>query len=53
MNKSLIMFGMFFGSLVGGYVPVLFGSDAFSLSSVFWSAVGGILGIWGAYKLLN
>jgi hypothetical protein len=51
MNKSLVMLGMFLGSIVGGYVPVLFGSSAFSLASVFWSAVGGIFGIWAAYKI--
>ena len=47
----MIMLGMIIGSTVGGYVPTLLGVDAFSLTSVFGSVVGGILGIWLAYKL--
>ncbi len=39
------------GSLIGGYLPVLFGVDSFSFTSLLTSGAGGILGIWLAYKL--
>lgn len=53
MNKSLVMFGMVFGSMVGGYLPTFFGVNAFSATSVLFSALGGILGIWLTFKLVN
>ena len=34
------------GSAVGGYLPVLWGGDLLSFSSLILSGVGGILGIW-------
>jgi uncharacterized membrane protein YeaQ/YmgE (transglycosylase-associated protein family) len=37
---------MIVGSAVGGYLPVLWGGDFFSFSSLILSGVGGILGIW-------
>ena len=47
----MIMFGMFFGSIAGGYMPALFGIDDLSMISLLGSFVGGILGICIAYKL--
>jgi len=35
-----------FGTLVGGYLPVLWGAGSFSLVSVLFSFVGGVAGIW-------
>jgi hypothetical protein len=49
--KTLIMIGMVVGSTIGGYVPALWGAGAFSLASVLLGAVGGLLGIWGGFKL--
>lgn len=51
MNKKLIYFFMFVGSSVGGYVPVLWGDDLFSMSSILWSTVGGFVGIYVGFKL--
>jgi hypothetical protein len=48
--KSTIMISMVIGSIIGSYIPVLWGSF-FSLSSIFLGAVGGFLGIWIGYKL--
>jgi hypothetical protein len=42
----LVWIGMIVGSAVGGYLPVLWGGDLFSFSSLILSGVGGILGIW-------
>lgn len=53
MDKRMIMLGMFLGSTVGGYIPVLFGASAFSFSSIIFGAIGGILGIWVSFKLLQ
>ena len=50
-RKKMIMFGMFVGSIAGGYIPSLFGVDDLSMISLLGSFVGGILGIWIAYKL--
>ena len=43
--------GMTVGSLIGGYIPVLFGVDLFSFTSIIFSAIGGIAGIWVSYKM--
>lgn len=45
------MGGMVFGSLIGGYIPVLWGADIFSFSSILTSGIGGILGIYIVFKL--
>ena len=51
MDSKLIWLGMFVGSTIGGFVPMLWGAEALSLSAVFGSAIGGILGIWAGYRL--
>jgi hypothetical protein len=50
-RKTLIWIGLAIGSTVGGLVPSLWGDSVFSFSSVILTAVGGLLGIWGAVKL--
>jgi hypothetical protein len=49
-RKKMIMLGMIVGSIAGGYVPALFGADEFMIS-LLGSTVGGILGIWIAFRL--
>jgi hypothetical protein len=49
--KSFIWLGLFVGSTIGGMVPMLWGGSALSISSVFFGAVGGILGIWAGYRI--
>ena len=44
------MIAMIVCSTVGGYIPVLFGTDSL-YASLLGSTVGGLLGIWGAFKL--
>ncbi len=53
MNKKIILVGMTLGSVIGAYVPMLFGVDAFSLIPILTSALGGILGIWLSHKLIR
>jgi len=49
--RLLVFLGMTIGSMAGGYIPVFFGADLISYSSVFFSAVGAIIGVWIGYKL--
>lgn len=50
-QKKVVMVGMIVGSIVGSYVPVLLGAGTLSLWSLFAGGVGGIAGIWFAYRL--
>lgn len=50
-TKFLVFLGMTIGSIIGGYIPMLWGAGFFSYSSVLFSGVGGILGVIIAYKL--
>lgn len=50
-RKSLVLLGMFIGSIIGGYVPVLFGADLLSFTSILGNGLGGLAGVWIAYKL--
>ena len=49
-KKALIWIGMTVGSIVGGYLPALWGGDFISFSGVILSTVGGFLGIWIGYR---
>ena len=51
MNKKAIYFGMFVGSMVGGWVPAIWHAGMFSLWSIVLSMVGGLAGIWVAWRL--
>lgn len=50
-SKMLITLGMITGSLIGGYVPVLFGDSGFSFTSLFTSGIGAAIGIYLAYRI--
>jgi hypothetical protein len=50
MTKTIIAIGVIVGSTIGGYVPALWGADIFSISSIFFSFLGGILGVWLGYR---
>jgi len=43
--------GVFVGSLVGSFIPALWGGDTFSFSSVIFSGIGAIGGLWLGYKI--
>jgi len=51
MNKLLIGIGMFVGSTIGSYVPILWGGSLFSFTSLCFSVIGGLIGIWLGYQL--
>jgi hypothetical protein len=51
MNKGIIGLGATIGGLIGSYMPVvLFHVDGFSAISILTGVLGGIAGIWAAYK---
>jgi len=43
--KFFVFLGMTIGSLIGGYIPTLWGAGLISYSSVLFSGLGGIVGI--------
>lgn len=49
-RKRLIWFGATVGSVLGGCVPGLWHASAFSFSGLLLSTVGGLLGIWLAWR---
>jgi uncharacterized membrane protein YeaQ/YmgE (transglycosylase-associated protein family) len=49
-RKTIIIIGMIGGSFAGAYAVTLFGAESISFSSFLGSTVGGILGIWVAFK---
>jgi outer membrane lipoprotein SlyB len=49
--RSVIGLCATLGTVVGGYVPSLWGSGSFSLGSVVFAAVGGIAGVWLGVRL--
>jgi hypothetical protein len=50
-RKTTIWIGLFVGSMIGGYIPMLWGGSLFSFSSIFLTAVGGLVGIWAGFKI--
>ena len=50
-RKTMLMIGMVVGSTAGSAAPALWGADLFSLWSIFLGLLGGVAGIWFAYKM--
>ena len=46
MNKTIIMFFTFVFSLIGSYLPSLFGEGIFSVLGILGGFVGGIAGVF-------
>lgn len=51
-QKTMYYIATFLGSIVGGYVPTLWGAGLVSISSLLFSGMGAILGIYIVYKYL-
>ncbi len=51
MNKFIIGIGMFVGSTIGSYIPALWGGSVLSFTSIFFSVIGGLVGIWLGYRV--
>ncbi len=50
-DKQLIWLGAFVGSTAGGFLPLLWHASLLSVSGIICSAIGGLLGIWLAWKM--
>jgi len=49
--KSIIYIGAIIGGFIGGYIPAIWGAGYFSFSSIIFSMIGGLVGIYVAFKL--
>jgi predicted MFS family arabinose efflux permease len=52
-SSRAVWFGIFIGSAIGGLVPALWGAGALSYSSVLFSGIGAIAGLWIGLKVGN
>ena len=50
-SKRTIYFFMFIGGTIGGYVPLLWGGEAFSFAGIIFNALGALLGIYLGFKM--
>jgi len=51
VGRSVIGLCAGFGSLVGGYVPVLWGASSWSAESLLFGVLGAAAGIWLGVRL--
>ena len=51
MQKLMIWLGMLIGSIIGGYLPTLWGASFLSAWSLVLSSLGAIIGIIIGYKM--
>ena len=52
-SRSVIGLCAGFGSIVGGYVPVLWGASSFSMVSFLFGVIGAIAGIWAGIRIAD
>jgi len=52
MGKGPTYTGGFVGSLAGSFIPSLWGAGQLSLSSLVFFVIGGVVGVWLAYRLI-
>jgi drug/metabolite transporter superfamily protein YnfA len=50
-RKTLIYIGATVGSIIGGYLPTLWGASDFSGTAILLGTVGGVAGAILAYKI--
>ncbi len=52
MRKGPTYIGGLLGSFVGSFVPSLWGAGQLSVASIAFFVIGGVFGVWLAYRLL-
>ncbi|HUD11515.1 MAG TPA: hypothetical protein VMS08_03820 [Candidatus Saccharimonadia bacterium] len=52
-NRSLYFLGAGIGGTIGGFVPAIWGGSLLGGWSILLSTVGGLVGIWAAYKFIT
>ncbi|MFA6463686.1 MAG: hypothetical protein WCV55_01620 [Candidatus Paceibacterota bacterium] len=50
-TKSLVFIFMTIGSIIGGYIPMLWGEGSFSMSALVFSSIFAIVGIIVGFKI--
>jgi len=53
MSKKAIWIGVFVGSTIGGFIPSLWHAGMFSFWGILFSTIGGLAGIWAAWRLMH
>ena len=51
--RHLIWIGVLVGSVIGGWIPTLWGAGALSFTGIIGSTIGGLLGIYLDAKLAS
>jgi|GEM_PF-3189231 hypothetical protein len=51
VRKGPTYTGGFVGGLIGSFIPGLWGAGQLSIASVVFFMIGGLFGIWIAYRL--
>ena len=46
MGRSLIGLCAMVGLTIGGFVPALWGASSLGLTSLLFSGIGGVAGVW-------
>jgi len=49
--KAGMSLAVIVGSTIGSYIPLLWGASFLSYTSVLFGGIGGLLGIYIAYKI--
>jgi hypothetical protein len=52
-QKSVIFIFMAIGSMIGGFIPIIWGDSFLTFSSIVLTAIGGLFGIYIGYKISN
>ena len=47
----MIWMGAFLGSLVGSFIPMLWGAGELSVSSLLFGSLGAVAGVYAGFKL--
>ncbi|HUC94682.1 MAG TPA: hypothetical protein VMR19_01605 [Candidatus Saccharimonadales bacterium] len=53
MTKGIVYIGAFVGSILGSFIPMLWGAGFLSISSLVFSTLGALLGIYLVIKFFN
>ena len=51
MDRRVVWLFVGAGTVLGGFVPVLWGGSALGLASLVFGSLGGVAGLWLAAKL--
>lgn len=52
-DKTIVLLFATTGSIIGSYLPAVFGASWLSPWSIVLAMIGGFAGIWMGYRFLN